>query len=356
MCVPWVVHEQGESVDDVGSRGGGEAAGAAAGGAAAVEEGRLHLTAVVRLAPHFTAENVEALIAEASGKRKAELEIMLARLAPKADLPARLERVGGQEVPVPEPPDVDVVGKRSRPAAGVGRVVALAPGRFALQVTIGEGTQRKLLRAQALLRHQVPSGDLAEVLDVALDALLDRMEKTKFGRTRKARPAKACSGRRTVPREVRRQAVARDGMRCAFVSVDGRRCEETGFLELDHVVPVARGGRGTAENVRVLCRAHNQYEAERILGRETLQAGRAAGARRRPRLRSPPHGRDGRGRAPGGGVGSEDRNHRGADAGGAPGTAFPVRGPAGGAAGRGDVEPAIAVRWAARMGRCGRSW
>ena len=65
---------------------------------------------------------------------------------------------------------------------------------------------------------------------------------------------------------------ARDGVRCSFVAEDGRRCEETGFLELDHVVPVARGGEATLENLRVLCRTHNQYEAERILGREAANA------------------------------------------------------------------------------------
>ena len=70
--------------------------------------------------------------------------------------------------------------------------------------------------------------------------------------------------------------VARDEERCSFVAEDGRRCEETGFLELDHVVPVSRGGRGSVEEIRVLCRAHNQYEAERILGREAVHAGRAA--------------------------------------------------------------------------------
>jgi len=39
---------------------------------------------------------------------------------------------------------------------------------------------------------------------------------------------------------------------------------------------VARRGESSAEGVRVLCRAHNQYEAERIVGRETVLAGRAA--------------------------------------------------------------------------------
>jgi len=66
--------------------------------AAAVEDGRLHLTAVVRLAPHLADENAEELVAEASGKRKAEIEVLLARLAPRPDVPERLERVVEQAV------------------------------------------------------------------------------------------------------------------------------------------------------------------------------------------------------------------------------------------------------------------
>jgi hypothetical protein len=234
--------------------------------AAAVEDGRLHLTAVVRLAPHLTTENVEAVIAEASGKSRAEIEILLARLAPRPDRAERLERVAEQGALVPEPPGHDSRAK----------VAPLAPERFALQVTIGGATHEKLLRAQALLRHQVPSGDLSEVLDRALDALLDRVEGRKFGKARAPRAATKCSNGRYVPREARRQAVARDGMQCSFVAEDGRRCQETGFLELDHVVPVALGGSASVDGVRVLCRSHNQYEAERMLGREVVEAGRAA--------------------------------------------------------------------------------
>jgi len=133
------------------------------------------------------------------------------------------------------------------------------------------------VRAQALLRHKVPSGDFSELIDQALDALIDKIEKRKFGKTGAARKAKAGRAKRYVSNEARREAVARDGMQCSFVSTDGRRCEETGFLELDHVVPVARGG-DASDGVRILCRSHNQFEAERILGRENVEAGKAARA------------------------------------------------------------------------------
>ena len=79
----------------------------------------------------------------------------------------------------------------------------------------------------------------------------------------------------------------RDGARCAFVSADGHRCEETGRLELDHITPVAMGGEATPENLRVLFRAHNQFEAERVLGKEHVQRSgdTERGNSLRPRLR-----------------------------------------------------------------------
>ena len=67
----------------------------------------------------------------------------------------------------------------------------------------------------------------------------------------------------------------RDGEQCSFVSDDGRRCTERGFLEFDHVVPAARGGQPTESQIRLLCAAHNQYEAERVLGAAFMEERRA---------------------------------------------------------------------------------
>jgi hypothetical protein len=92
----------------------------------------------------------------------------------------------------------DGAGAPVRQDESPARVTPLAPERFALQLTIGEETQAKLVRAQALLRHQVPSGDLAEVLDRALDALLDKVEARKFGKTKRPRAAKASRVERYV--------------------------------------------------------------------------------------------------------------------------------------------------------------
>jgi glutathione S-transferase len=62
----------------------------------AVADGRLHLSGVLLLAAHLSEDNAEELVAEASGKSKAEIQILLARRAPKPDVPPRLEPVGQQ--------------------------------------------------------------------------------------------------------------------------------------------------------------------------------------------------------------------------------------------------------------------
>jgi RuvA, C-terminal domain len=71
-----------------------------------------------------------------------------------------------------------------------------------------------------------------------------------------------------VSRAARREVFARDGEECSFVSDTGERCTEVAFLQIDHVHARARGGTGDPANLRVLCRAHNLYEAEKTFGRE----------------------------------------------------------------------------------------
>jgi hypothetical protein len=60
---------------------------------------------------------------------------------------------------------------------------------------------------------------------------------------------------------VTRSAYLRDQGQCAFVSADGRRCGARAFLQLDHIEPWATLGASVTENVRILCRGHNQLHA-----------------------------------------------------------------------------------------------
>ncbi len=248
----------------------------------AIADGRLHASGVVLLAPHLTDDNADELLAAAVHKSKAAIEALLVQRWPRPDVPTQLEpRPAPAGSPLPEvapgPP------RDASPATA--RVTPLAPQRFALQLTIDQATQEKLMRAQALLRHRVPSGELAQVLDHALDALLTTLAREKFGATarpRSGRGRSAGTDPRHVSSDVKRAVHVRDGEQCAFVSEEGERCRERGFLELDHRTPVARGGQATVDNTRVLCRSHNRYEAERIFGAAFMQSRRTRARKAAP--------------------------------------------------------------------------
>jgi len=68
------------------------------------------------------------------------------------------------------------------------------------------------------------------------------------------------------------------------VSETGRRCPARKPLEFDHVLEVARGGEATVADIRLRCRAHNQYQAERTFGAGFMQRKRDEAHRARERL------------------------------------------------------------------------
>ena len=83
--------------------------------------------------------------------------------------------------------------------------------------------------------------------------------------------------RKHIAHHTRRDLLARDGVRCAFVGSDGQRCDARAFLQFHHRQAWARGGSDTADNLELLCRSHNCLLAERDFGRAHIEAAIAAG-------------------------------------------------------------------------------
>ena len=76
---------------------------------------------------------------------------------------------------------------------------------------------------------------------------------------------------RYIPRKVRDEVYARDHGRCSYVSPGGRTCHSTWDLQIDHIVPFARGGDNSPDNLRLLCAKHNRLEAERVYGEKHME-------------------------------------------------------------------------------------
>jgi hypothetical protein len=173
-------------------------------------DGSLNLATAGRLAPHLRPDNFDAVVAMARGKSKREVEVLVARLAPRPDVPSSVRRlpdpvppmaraavavsshetvaISPDQEPNTTPPQPDACAPPLLPGAPVagtsgngtaatldtppfpregfvgrpaGRpvVAPLAPARYRVQFTIGEETHRKLRRVQDLLRREIPDGD-----------------------------------------------------------------------------------------------------------------------------------------------------------------------------------------------------
>ncbi len=247
-------------------------------------DGSVHLTAVSLLAPHLTPANHIEFLEAARHKSKREVEQLLARVRPQPDaatvvrkLPIPATVVASQfelAVDTVEEPQPD--GRASKSPAATAPLVRLrppeikplAPERFKVQFTVSRDTYDKLRQAQDLLRHMMPDGDPAAIFDRALTLLIADLSKTKFAAADRPRTGREVKRRsRHVAAAVRREVWRRDGGRCAFRGDQGR-CRETGFLEFHHVVPYAKGGATTSENLELRCRTHNAYEAEQQFQRQ----------------------------------------------------------------------------------------
>ena len=290
-------------------------------------DGRLNLSTLRVLAPHLSPGNHAELLAEATYKSKRRVEELVARrfpqpvttsirrmtpargrpeqaiapassgVAPLDAAPPASSNVGSSDCAAPpagstgaaeaappvKPSDGDApraVTAQAPHLAGKRAVTPMAEDVFLIRMAASRAMVERLRRAQDLLAHAVAPGDVTEVFDRALIALIAELEKRKFAATdrprRASRPAASASAEgsdsspagarnkqtRLIRAAVRREVRARDGDQCAYVSPDGRRCDARAFLEFHHLRPYEVGGAGTADNISLRCQAHNQYEAD----------------------------------------------------------------------------------------------
>lgn len=244
-----------------------------------IERGLIHLSALVLLRDHLTDENHEELVGAAAGKSKREVQELLATRFPKPDVPATLRRLPTTATPparvgsatVDPTPPTGVEGTRTPAPMPKPRLEPLSKARYKLQLTASAVLRDKLERARELMRHRNPNGDLAVVLERAIDLLIADLEKDRIGKAARPQKTKRAAKPEHVTRAVRREVFARDGEQCSFMSAAGARCPSRTFLELDHIHPRALGGSGEADNIRVYCRSHNQLRAEQVFGREHVR-------------------------------------------------------------------------------------
>ncbi|MEJ2722495.1 MAG: HNH endonuclease signature motif containing protein, partial [bacterium] len=79
---------------------------------------------------------------------------------------------------------------------------------------------------------------------------------------------------RHISAKTRDAVFVRDENRCTHIGTNGKRCNETRWLQIDHIVPFAKDGTNSLSNLRLLCAKHNALEAKRAYGAAKIDAHR----------------------------------------------------------------------------------
>lgn len=286
-----------------------------------LKEGKLSLMNISLMARHLTKENEESLVEQLIGKSSREAESLLASFFGekqdrvrdkiiKLPMPKKTETNKSLSIVNVTPLEPSSVKTEGHKAGALLRVPRLMPScpktdvndhnesagglpeqRVKIIFSAGIKLANKIERAKQVLRHKYPQGKLEEIIDEALETLLEkkdperkikRMEKKREVKSQKI-PRQTFSSpqndrSRYIPAAVKRQVWKRDCGQCVFKSPKGRQCGEKGQLEIDHRRPFALGGVSTAENLALLCRLHNQYRSQITFGfRVPRQASASAG-------------------------------------------------------------------------------
>ncbi|HWZ90975.1 MAG TPA: hypothetical protein VNW92_19070, partial [Polyangiaceae bacterium] len=180
-----------------------------------IEQRAIHLTAVCLLRDYLTPENHRELLEEASGKTKVQIQELLARRFPRPDVASTIRKLPPPRAPVPVPAPALALSRLARSseagAANESRkelpppaqtasatqashtavVEPLSAARYRIQLNASAQLKEKLDHALDLLSHSNPSGDLAVVIEHAVDLLIERVEKQRFAQTKSPRRSQA---------------------------------------------------------------------------------------------------------------------------------------------------------------------
>lgn len=247
----------------------------------ALLSGRMTMSGIAIVARVLAEENVEEVLARAADKSQEELEALAASYRPVHGVPERIEPIAVRATPAEGP--------------GPGQVEA----RFKVVFSMDPETRAKFEQVRSLLSGKLAGqgqATIEAIFEILLEEYLQRhcpVRRQRRREARRARGMKEAPGapaaqvdaqaeidestspvwcrRRYLEPELRDAVYVRDGGRCTYVSPDGRRCASTFDLEIDHMVPLARTlTKPRLEDLRLLCRVHNQEAARRAFGDDEI--------------------------------------------------------------------------------------
>ncbi len=236
-----------------------------------LKNNKITMTNITILAPCLTEANAKELFQEAQGLGRYRVEEIKCRFVPKSEPRDSITPIA--RVPIQEPSPEKATSSLLEIVAPMEKEVT----RVRISYVANDSLVKQMQKVKDLLAHKYPQGRLedieAEVYGFYLKAQEEKIQKV----IRRTKNSEIVKHTRYTPVAVKREVTQRDEARCSYESAEGKRCDSTWGLEMDHRWPFALGGRSDLiSNRRLLCRAHNQLEAERNLGRNAMSRHRSS--------------------------------------------------------------------------------
>lgn len=248
-----------------------------------LERGEVTVVTVSQIASVLTKATANELLEKIRGKTQADVEAIASAFRPPVALRDRVQHVtvpaSPQEATAKERLLVNPVANYSH--CGSEEAPNAVVPKLYIQFLADKVFMEKYREACALLSNRIPDLSFETVFSELLKEFIARHDpKARLARREQRaavrpaavseKPSPRTSGRRPIPANTRDAVFARDHSQCTYVGAGGRRCGETRRLHVDHIVPVAHGGTHDGTNLRLLCAQHNQFEAERVLGKTIM--------------------------------------------------------------------------------------
>ncbi len=204
----------------------------------ALASGAINLTLASMLCPHLGTTPWDRLLNAVEGQSK--------RAAHKALVDLLEQPLDGEKVPSAR---VRYAGREA----------------YHYRLRIPATLHHDLERAREILSHQIGDGDWVDVLDTLVRSYLMRHDPQQAAPLRQDFWESYQSSQRYIPRGLKQKLLEAAQFRCQYQSPEGQRCPQTRYLDVDHIVPMARGGKTELKNLQILCRAHNAWKGDRLV-------------------------------------------------------------------------------------------
>lgn len=215
--------------------------------------GQMTISNARRVAAVIQPENKDEWLRKACELSHRELEKEIARVFPGSPVQERASYVNADCLKL----EVGLSEAELKRLKRAQDLLCQSRGRFVtLEETISELATQFLWRhdpVEKASRHRAKrrkeDSDESSVAPVESERLTESVERLVTSRVE----------RTGIPAEILHQVNWRDQRRCTYLLPDGRRCDQTRWIEIHHIRPVSQGGSSSPENLTTLCAAHHRY-------------------------------------------------------------------------------------------------